>query len=283
MRICHIFVCSAASLAVLTTGSLGANPTDPLSILFPHQWIGDIDQIGFPEPSGIVFHEGRGTLFVVSDEGEVCEMKTDGTPVKEAQLRMEWPSSDFEGITYDPATGLLYIAVETVEEILEVDPDDLKIVRQFNIERSFQGKLLMNAEDNGIEAITFVPNPNHPHGGTFYVANQSFTLDNEDDVSAIFELEVPLRDKGAQGGRAKILRWFSLGVTDLSALNYDRATEHLYVLSDANNVLLEITRDGEILRSWAFPGDNQEGLGMDNEGHLYIAQDSGGIIKIKRM
>jgi len=32
---------------------------------------------------------------------------------------------------------------------------------------------------------------------------------------------------------------------------------------------------------FAFLGNDQEGLVRDDEGYLYIAQDSGGIIKIK--
>jgi hypothetical protein len=32
---------------------------------------------------------------------------------------------------------------------------------------------------------------------------------------------------------------------------------------------------------WAFPGDNQEGLAMDSEGLVYIAQDTGGILKVR--
>jgi myo-inositol-hexaphosphate 3-phosphohydrolase len=42
-----------------------------------------------------------------------------------------------------------------------------------------------------------------------------------------------------------------------------------------------LTTAGEFLNSWAFPGDNQEGMAVDEEGFLYIAQDSGGIIKTK--
>ena len=43
----------------------------------------------------------------------------------------------------------------------------------------------------------------------------------------------------------------------------------------------EITRVGEILSAYAFPGNDQEGITVDGEGFLYIAQDSGGIIKLK--
>ena len=34
-------------------------------------------------------------------------------------------------------------------------------------------------------------------------------------------------------------------------------------------------------RAYAFPGDNQEGITADPNGFLYIAQDSGGILKLK--
>jgi uncharacterized protein YjiK len=46
--------------------------------------------------------------------------------------------------------------------------------------------------------------------------------------------------------------------------------------------LLEITRTGKIIGSWALPGEEQEGMIMDWKGFLYIAQDSGGILKFER-
>ena len=46
----------------------------------------DIDKTRVEEPSGIVYHAGRGTLFVVGDEGKIYEMKTDGTPVNQRDL-----------------------------------------------------------------------------------------------------------------------------------------------------------------------------------------------------
>ncbi len=42
-------------------------------------------------------------------------------PVKQKRIC----DADFEGITCDPATGLLYIAVEGEEKIIEMDPGDL--------------------------------------------------------------------------------------------------------------------------------------------------------------
>ena len=274
-------VVATVAVSVVLCGCVG--PADcprraAADIVFPHKWLGNVDKIKLREPSGIVYHPGRGTLFVVGDEGDICEIKTDGTLVKKVHGQKK---RDYEGITCNPATGLLYIAVEGEERILEVDPDTLETNREIVIERTFQGKTLMKAGGQGIEAITFVPTPNHPEGGTFYVANQSFTLTDPEDISAIFEIEVDLTSGGTGETRGKTLRWFSLGVTDMSGLVYDQASDRLYVISDATNTFWEVTRDGRVIRSLAFPGDEQEGIAMDPEGNIYIAQDTGGILKIK--
>lgn len=250
---------------------------NPLSIIFPYQWVGNIDKVNFKEPSGIVFHPWRRTLFVVGDEGDICEIQKDGTLVKQKKVR----DADFEGVTCDPSTGLLYIAIEGEEKILEVDPDTLGVLREFAIERTFKGKTVLKASGQGIEAIAFVPDPKHPEGGTFYVANQSFTLNDKEDPSAIFEVNVPIKSGTGRELEAKIIRYFSIGVIDLSGLHYDKDSDSLYVISDATNTFFEVTRTGKILRGYAFPGKDQEGITVDDEDFVYIAQDSGGIIKVK--
>jgi len=245
------------------------------TIVFPNEWVGDIDEAKFNEPSGICYHAGRKTLFVAGDEGDLCEVATDGTLVKQKQLRAE---ADFEGVTVDPSTGLLYLAVEGAEALLEVDPDTFEIVREFPLPRKFQGRTLLEAGGEGVEAVTFVPDPKHPQGGLFYVANQAFTLSNARDISAVFVVEVPIRQST---GQTRILTYFEPGIIDLSGLYYDPAADRLLVVSDADNLLLEYSRTHELLNVWAFPGDNQEGVTVDPEGFIYIAQDTGGIIKLK--
>ncbi len=243
---------------------------------FPHKVVSDIDKANFPEPSGICYHPTRKTLFVVGDEGHLGELKTDGTVVKSKLVS----NADFEGITCNPATGLLYIAVEGKENILEVDPDSFDVLREFDIERHFNGKLLMNKKGNGIEAITFVPNEKHQHGGTFYVANQANKLDYKDDISAVFEVEVPLKGR-EKTAKAKIKRYFSIGTIDMAALHYDHKTQNLLIVSDEKNSLFEVTQQGVVVNSYILPGIDQEGITIDSDGFIYIAQDSGGIIKIK--
>ena len=244
------------------------------SIVFQNKWVGDIDRIKFNEPSGICWHNSRETLFLVGDEGDICEIKTDGTLVKQKHVR----DADFEGVTHDPATGLLYAVIEEEEMVLEIHPETFDILREFSIPRDFNGKTLMKAGGQGIEAITFVPDAEHPEGGVFYAANQAFTLDNEQDISAIFEIELPLRSKK---GDPQILGYFTPGIIDLSGLHYDLKTDRLLVVSDATNIILEYSRKHELLSAQAFPGDNQEGVAVDPDGFIYIAQDTGGIIKLE--
>jgi len=255
----------------------GNGHDDPRGHILDYEWIGDIDQSSFNEPSGMVYHAPRGTLFVVGDEGDICEIETDGALVKQTRVR----HADFEGVTYDPATSLLYVAIEGEEKILEIHPDDFRVLREFAIDRTFQGRVLLAPGGQGVEAITFVPDARHPHGGTFYLSNQAFSLDLPQDPSIIFEVEVPLREQTTTTATARILRYFTPGIIDFAALHYDRKSDHLYAVSDSHNLLVEMTRAGEFVHFWAFPGANQEGLAMDEAGFVYIAQDHGGIIKLK--
>jgi len=134
MKLVQVIV--LAGIIIASASALPAQTVAPHSLLFDYEWVGDIDRIDFNEPSGVVYHSGRGTLFVVGDEGDLCEIKTDGAFVKQARLRSEWPGSDFEGVTFDPGTGLVYVAVEGAEQILEVNPDTFEVLREFSIDRS---------------------------------------------------------------------------------------------------------------------------------------------------
>lgn len=250
-----------------------AESTSP-SIDSSFQRIDNINKVRFNEPSGISWHSKRETLFVVGDEGEVCEIRTDGTLIKYSWIR----DADFEGITHDPSTGLLYIAVEGEESIIEVNAETFEVLREFSIPRTIGGKTVLKAGGQGIEAITFVPDPAHPEGGTFYVANQSSSLTDQEDMSAVFRVELPLRSRR---GDPKLLDYFTPGVIDLSGLHYDHETDHIFVISDTTNTILEYSRLGVLVRAHPLPGDSQEGITADMDGFIYIAQDSGGIIKLK--
>ena len=97
----------------------------------------------------------------------------------------------------------------------------------------------------------------------------------------VIEVEAPLRSGGSEGGQAHIVRVLPLKLDDPAAIYYDFESGLLNVVSDADNILVEVTLEGELVNQYAFLGDNQEGLAKDEEGYLYIAQDTGGILKVK--
>jgi uncharacterized protein YjiK len=250
------------------------------TIRFPYQWLGvqgfggDIDKQQFREPSGICYHTQRGTLFVVSDEGEVAEIDKDGTPITNTIVK-----GDLEGITLVPETGFLYIAVEAEDAILEFDPERREVLRRFPINREFMGdpnflQHQTQTYDNGIESLAFVPDKNHPEGGTFYVGNQW-------DPPMIMEVLIPLKSSRAAEAEARIIRVLPFKMDDPAAMYYDPVTKRLNIVSDADNILVEVTLKGKMVRQYAFLGNDQEGICRDDEGYLYIAQDSGGIFKVK--
>ena len=178
----------------------------------------------------------------------------------------------------DPATGRLYIVIEGEDVILEFEPARREVTRRFPINRAYGGnpeylERQRNAFDNGMESLAFVPDPRHPEGGTFYAGNQW-------DPPCVVELLVPLRS-AVGGAEAKIIRVLPFRMDDPAAIRYDARTRLLDIVGDADNILAEVTLDGRLVRAYAFPGDNQEGLAEDDEGYLYIAQDSGGILKVK--
>ncbi len=267
-------------LCMLLSGCAHCDPCsaqDPVRVVLRFEWLGDIDQSGFREPSGIVFDGRRGTLFVVGDEGDICEMTTDGKLLRQKTLRA---GADLEGLALVPQTGILYAAVEGEDKILEVDPETFEVTREFAIPRTFEGTELFKPGGQGIEGICFVPRQGHPEGGTFFVANQSFTEEPGEERSLIAEVELPLRSSPGST-EVKIRDWFPVPVIDVAALHYDRATGHILAACDSPNALLELTLSGEIVRVLTLTGDNQEGLTLDDHGLMYIAQDSGGIIKIR--
>jgi uncharacterized protein YjiK len=253
------------------------------TIAFPYEWLdrpgfgGDIDQQGIVEPSGICFHPHRKTLFVVSDEGELFEIETDGTPVSNVVIP---PGGlDLEDVTVHPETGLLYLVVEGDDVILEFDPDKKAVTRTFPLNREYNGNpnFLQKQEeeyDNGIESIAFVLDGNHPEGGTFYIGNQY-------DPSCIMEVLIPIKSSKAKTAKARIFRVLPFELKDPAAMYYDPKTGLLNVVNDADNILVELTLDGKMVKEYAFLGDKQEGIAWDDDGDLYIAQDSGGIIRVR--
>ncbi len=246
-------------------------------VALPYHWMGNISQAGIAEPSGITYHPMRRSLFVADDSGSIWEIDaTDGALVQSKAVN----GRDLEGITVNPVTGMLYAAVEDEEAILEVDPGTLTVRREFKIARGFEGAQLLKKGGMGIEAIVFVPDAKHPEGGTFWVGNQSFSLKPQDEPSVVCEVVVPLRSSQTRKAAGTIVGFYRMDFIDISGLAYDERADCLVLISDTTNLLVELKRDGTVLHRYLLPGDEQEGVVLDGLGYLYIAQESGEIIKL---
>ena len=245
-------------------------------IALPYNWMGNITKSRISEPSGITYHPTRRSLFIADDSGSIHEVRLDGTLVQARGLS----ELDIEGITVNPNTGLLYAAVEDDEAIIELDAETLTIQREFRINRNFEGEQILKKGGMGIEAIAFVPDTSHPEGGTFWVGNQSFSLKPKDEPSVVCEVVVPLRSGMARSAEGTIVRAYRMNFIDISGLTYDMQGDHLVLISDTSNLLVELKRDGTILGQYLLPGDEQEGVVLDGLGYMYIAQESGEIIKL---
>jgi len=248
---------------------------DVLTIIPHNQWVRKIDKAGIIEPSGICYHAERGTIFVVGDEGDIYEIETNGTLIKQKRI----DNKDFEGITYDPSSGLLYAAVEGEEIIVEIHPSSFEIIREFSIPSNYVGEILLS-NIHGIEGVTFVPDYKHNEGGTFFIASQAFSAIDGQYFSTIFQVELPLLNTVVN---SKIIGYFRSNIVDLSGLHFDSKTGHIFVISDERNTIFEYepTGSGTALEFYFLPGNKQEGITIDEKEFLYIAQDSGGIIKLK--
>ena len=106
-------------------------------------------------------------------------------------------------------------------------------------------------------------------------------MGNQWDPSCIMEVLIPLKSSHAKIAEALILRVLTFDIKDPAAMHYDPKKKLLYVINDADNIFVELTLTGKMVKEYAFLGNDQEGIAWDEEGYLYIAQDIGGIIHVK--
>ena len=220
-----------------------------------------------PEPSGIVYHPTRKTLFVVGDEGDVGEVSLDGKLLRKFHL-----GGDLEAVSVDPRSGLMFLAREGHEVIFEVRPDNFHIVRRFTIDRSFQGNPnFLRRGGDGVEGLTFVPDDADPEGGRLWVVNQF-------DPPVLVRLSIPMRSSKEKFLVAKIDRAIPIDSAPLSEVTWMPASHEFLVVSALWKRVAVLDADGRAERSVRIPGFMPEGITKLPDGRFAIAQDSGGLL-----
>lgn len=221
----------------------------------------------FSEPSGIVHHPQRNTLFIVGDEGAVGEVSLDGKLLRQFHF-----GGDLEAITVDPRNGLLYVVREAHEIIFEIRPDNFKILRRFTIDRSFgSDPNFLRRGGDGIEGLTFVPDETHPEGGALWAVNQF-------DPPVLVQLDIPLRSSKEKFLTARVARVFPVDSAPLSGLAWEPLRGVFLVTSSLWKRLVVVDTAGEAVRSVRLPAFMPEGIAPLPDGRMAIAQDSGGLV-----
>lgn len=292
LRLVSIFSLVVAVVASATVAFAESKPSNlPTDHFFQYEWVGVVEET-IPEPSGLVYHPERRTLFCVYDKGTVYELTLG--PSGKGGLNLGRRAvikntndigGDLEGITWDADRDVLLVALEREDAVLEVDVESLSVTRRIGVERTLPNGEKLDTEDNeGFEAICWLPAMTDTAGNTtpsrLLVANQSYSVDQADNPSGLLEINLPSAESGEKASITAVHSF--AGVADLAAMHYDNVRERLYVVSDAGNLLMEVEpRTMSLSNWWIYSFCDQEGLAMDPDGFMYIAQDIGGIVKVK--
>ncbi|XQC86570.1 SdiA-regulated domain-containing protein [Pseudomonas aeruginosa] len=191
------------------------------------------------------------------------------------------------------------LGAESNVSALSFDPSRRSLVSVTNqdphfLELSLDGELLRRIPLRGFqdpEAIEYI------RPGVYVVAEerrQRLVEIHVDADTRVIDIDDPRnarkfslgsankRNKGFEGLAYDPLRDRGLFLTDLSSLYYDKASDHLLVLSDESRVVIELDRAGNPLGSLTLRGGNHgltddvpqaEGLAMDDRGSLYVVSE----------
>jgi uncharacterized protein YjiK len=218
-------------------------------------------QLGVAEPSGIAFHAKTGHLFVIGDDGKIAELDGNGRAVRSLAL-----PGNLEDVTVHEPSGDLVILSELNSELILYDPAGQERKRWRLDKAAVLGSA--SADPNqGFEGLTFRPDPSLPGGGMFYLTHQRTPAAV---VAIAFD---PGRAAGTLGADVVKGRWELSGYEDLTAITYVAELDRLLVISDAQDVLIVMRTDGTVERDVAIPGKQQEGISVDGQGNVWIADD----------
>lgn len=220
------------------------------------------------EPSGIAFHPGLGTLFVVGDRGDVAELSRDGKVLRSANLK----GRGFEGVTVGPNGRVFAIEEKKPPKLYELDPNSLQIKGEYEVDTKLQGKRVIGNEKNkGTEGLCYVPEQN-----AFYCINQQ--------PPRLVKLEVPLEQKSGKAKAVEAIDLSSVIERQASDVTYDRASGHFLITESSSGEgagsVYELTREGKLVRKMPLPGERAEGLALDGSGRAFIADDAGGVLRV---
>ena len=167
------------------------------------------------------------------------------------------------GLSTKTRSFSVYVGVEHPDSIREFNITTGAVSRTFDLTPWMTGE----PNNNGLEALTFVPDAGDPEGGLFYAGLQR--------DGKIYSFRLPVKTSASSTTVTPVSTITPVvDRTDISGLHYDVDKKVLYAVFDGSDKLRAMKADGTFLGEWELPRDNQEGVTMAGN-HLYIAEDYG--------
>ncbi|MBI5125428.1 MAG: SdiA-regulated domain-containing protein [Planctomycetes bacterium] len=208
--------------------------------------------VAVKDPSGLTYDPVHDSLWTVQDHGNglaeklmgggggLFEIDKKGKVLKRMPLKA---SNDLEGIAYKADTDTFLLAEERKREVVEINRAG-KTLKTIKVPIKWGYRNL----NHGIEGVAY-----DPKSKNIFVANEKNprkVMELKEDGNIVNSFEV-------------------IEASNISDLYYDATTDRLLVLSH-ENILLEFTRKGQLIKTFPVEADKAEGITKDSEGYLYI-------------
>ena len=224
---------------------------------------------GLREASGIAWHPARRRFFVVGDRGTLAEIERTG-----AVAAIHHVSGNLEDVTVHGPSGRLVLLAEKEGELVVWDPATASETARFALDVA--GVLGREPADRnqGFEGIVFRAEAGRPGGGVFHLVHQRKPARL---VTIVFDPTGPARTLGA----ADVLARHALKpYENLTAVAWSDTLGRLLVIAESADRLLVVSLDGTIDADLPLPGEQQEGLALDPEGALWVADERRGLLRL---
>lgn len=212
----------------------GSGAKNKLPVMGSYQ----ILKVPVEELSGLCLNKDQSGLWAVGDEGALCAVSFTGnvTPVFSSRL-------DLEGITLNPATGDLLLAVEGDQMVCRLSASDYKTLDTlFYVKEALE----RDFDNSGLEGITF------------YKDSLLMVGSQEDALLWTYRFD------GTLVSRISLLGETSL-IEEIAGLCYDPVKDWLWVTdSDAQRLFIFSAGEFDLVASYAVPFiDNAESICVD--------------------
>lgn len=227
-----------------------------------------LDQSGVREASGVAFDSRSGHLFVVGDEGTLAELDLSGKVLGQGTAK-----GNLEDVAFHGPSGSLVLLSEKKPALVLYDPSARVELKRWRLDEAGLLGEEPGEKNQGFEGLAFREVPGRPGGGLFYLTHQRAPA-----LVVVIAFD-PAGNAGRLGAEVVVDRWRIDGFEDLTAATWVPTLERLLVVADARDRILALRPDGTVDAQVVLPGLQQEGLVIDNQGDLWVADDRGGLLR----